>query len=248
MSPEAFVINLDRNPDRLAAFAKRNAGVDVVKFTAVDGTTVDRPEMVRKGLISADLEYGAGTLGCALSHTKLWTRAATENRPLTIFEDDVAISHAFGKQSAAMFSSLRDWDFIFWGCALALNTYAWIELPGFGLAKFERAGERITAEEEIASYQGDSTARALFRLRHCWGLIAYSISPRGARMALDHCVPIRKRPPIAFSTTGMSWVDRGIDGPANEIYPRANSYLCLPPLAIHVAQFSERRRLDDLSL
>jgi hypothetical protein len=88
---------------------------------------------------------------------------------------------------------------------------------------------------------------APLRLAHCWGAFAYSISPKGARAALDSCIPLHDRPPVQFPDTGWSWIDQGIDGPLNQVYPNAKAFACLPQLVIHAGMDESSRKDTDSS-
>ena len=90
-----YLINLDRSVDRLRHFNEANKHIEFTRFAAVDGATLNRATLVERGYVNDDLPYGAGTLGCAMSHIGLWEIAAGENRSITVFEDDVIISRRF---------------------------------------------------------------------------------------------------------------------------------------------------------
>ncbi len=70
------VINLDRDDERLRQFSETNGHVTkFTRFSAVDGRKSDRAALQREGIISHDLTYNNGQLGCALSHIALWRTA-----------------------------------------------------------------------------------------------------------------------------------------------------------------------------
>ena len=78
--PQIHLINLDRrSADRLQLFKERNPHIqDFVRVSAVDGAKVDRAELIRSGMISENLPYGAGGLARALSHVRLWEMALAQ--------------------------------------------------------------------------------------------------------------------------------------------------------------------------
>ncbi len=96
---QAYLINLDRSPGRLAeADAQlRAAGVDYVRVPAVDGLALT-PQARRRAvsrlrfcLIHAG-PPDAGTVGCALSHQAVYRQMTAGGIPLAaVFEDDVEI-------------------------------------------------------------------------------------------------------------------------------------------------------------
>jgi hypothetical protein len=82
------------------------------------------------------------------------------------------------------------------------------------------------------------------RLRHCFGLQAYSISPSGARAALDYFLPIRTRQ-IEFLEASVSTPDCGPDVSLCGLYPHLKAYIAVPQLAIHYdGGLSPRKVLD----
>ena len=112
------LINLDRSPDRLAAFQVVNEHVmpHVTRFSAVDGKDVERPAIVERGIIAPDLGYNDGALGNALSHIALWDFAASEGRAITICEDDAVFNRLFVSASESLLREIpQDWHLISWG-------------------------------------------------------------------------------------------------------------------------------------
>lgn len=188
--PQIHVINLDRTPDRLAEFQRRNGHLrGVVRFRAVDGRSVNREKLTEDGVISADLQYTVGALGCAMSHVALWQLAVNENRPITIAEDDAIFAHRFDARSEALLLGLgADWDIVMWGFSFAQKL--WVDaMPGVTRAQFEFYQGPL--RENIGKYQALDAAPILLKLGHLFGIICYSVSPRGARALLDFCIPLR---------------------------------------------------------
>ena len=61
------LLNLDRSSDRLALFRARNphlAGIE--RVSAVDGRLADRRRLIEHGIMSPDLNYSDGAVGCAM--------------------------------------------------------------------------------------------------------------------------------------------------------------------------------------
>jgi GR25 family glycosyltransferase involved in LPS biosynthesis len=92
------VINLDRNPDRLAEFRSVNRHLTgLSRAVAFDGAKLDLAELARQRLISTDIRhpdyYSVGGVGLAMSHIALWDLAIKTGTVLTVAEDD-AIFHA----------------------------------------------------------------------------------------------------------------------------------------------------------
>lgn len=96
---KAYLINLGRSPERLAAAdaALRAAGVVYARVEGVDGRALDAKALrTAANRVRFRLIYGAwpsaGTIGCALSHQAVYRRMLAEDVPLAlVFEDDIAI-------------------------------------------------------------------------------------------------------------------------------------------------------------
>nr|WP_207801866.1 glycosyltransferase [Phenylobacterium hankyongense] len=225
--PEMHVINLDRSRDRWTSFMARNDHLArVQRFPAVEGALLDRDELVSSGLIRPDCTYSAGTLGCALSHIALWRKAVEAERPLTVFEDDVSVDLGFDERSAALMRELPDdWDLVLWGY-LVDRLRLWVDY-GTSKAAIEFFGSDLSDHETFQAAAGEPR---LVRLVNAFGMVGYSISPKGARALLGECLPLRHRG-IHF-VQGMDYWDEGIDTAANALYPTLKAYACLPPLVV----------------
>jgi glycosyl transferase family 25 len=99
-----FVINLDRNPDRLA-FIRRQLetfGLSFERLSAVDGATLTTSQV---GLLSGggrrwNGDYfrplTSGEVGCYASHRACWQRIVDRRLPAAlVLEDDVELSATF---------------------------------------------------------------------------------------------------------------------------------------------------------
>lgn len=248
--PEAlsriYLINLDRSADRLRQFSEANKHIEFARFAAVDGATLDRATLVESGYAKDDLPYGPGTLGCAMSHIRLWEIAAGENRSITVFEDDVVISRRFYDRASEIVAALPiDWDFIQWGYWLNKHRLSiWLD---FKMTKVRIDGYgpwnwRTTAEQQ--AFQLSDFLVSSAKLVHSYGLFGYSISPRGATRALRHCLPLQKR--LIKFEDGLNRNDAGIDVPLCSLYPEMNAYVCLPQLVIPLGQDESARKQIDV--
>ncbi len=101
----AFVINLERRPDRLQAFMQhmQQAGMDQVfqfeTFKAVEGRDLDL-EAFRHRVSPANwaqIDRLRGHLGCSLSHLECWRQIAAGQAPAAVFEDDARIVSGIGQ-------------------------------------------------------------------------------------------------------------------------------------------------------
>jgi GR25 family glycosyltransferase involved in LPS biosynthesis len=243
--PPMHLINLDRSTDRLRHFRERNGHLEnVVRVPAVDGSALDREALISSGYINRDLAYASGTLGCAMSHLKLWEMAASQNQSITIFEDDIVIAHQFEKRAREVMSGLsKDWDIIHWGYGLN-PSYVWVDL-GVSRVRLNCYGRPgYQGEEGLRNFQAEEYSSAPVKLLHSFGMLGYSISPKGARAALEYCLPLRQRM-IEFPDAGVRILDRGIDTALDGEYPTLQAFICVPPLLIaEPAQESVRKKID----
>ncbi len=239
---QIHLINLDRSTTRLAQFHERNPHLNnVVRISAVDGLTVDKNKLIANGTITGDLPYWPGALGCALSHLSLWRKAVSEDRVVTILEDDVICSSEFYRASASIVSQLpADWDIIQWGFNYD-PLFVWLDFD-FTKAKLEFYDRRYKGENFL-DFQAASTSCTAVKVAHSFGTMAYSISPKGARALLQYCLPLRKRV-IQFGGTGLAVEDTGIDNPMAGAFVSMQAFLCLPPLVLHDNQIPSDNRAD----
>jgi glycosyl transferase, family 25 len=96
----AFVINLDRSPERLAAFTgqARAAGLDFERLRAVDGRDLSAAEQARA--VARDFEFqplSRGEIAIFMSQREAWRRIVASGQKYgAVFEDDVVLSPAAG--------------------------------------------------------------------------------------------------------------------------------------------------------
>jgi glycosyl transferase family 25 len=91
---KAFLINLDRNPERLTHMhaVLQRAGIAYERIGAVDGRTLTRLELSRAGA-----NLSPGEVGCVLSHRIAWQRIARGDEDYgVVLEDDFHASRAMG--------------------------------------------------------------------------------------------------------------------------------------------------------
>jgi GR25 family glycosyltransferase involved in LPS biosynthesis len=241
---ETYVINLDRSTERWHRFNEWNSHLNTRRFSAADGASLNRDGLFRTGYIAEDLAYSPGTLGCAISHIKMWELAVRENRPLTVLEDDVAVAHHFEAAAARALAMLpTDWDFVKWGWTIN-PLFAWLDvgvsrvvLRGYGSPTYQDV-------EGIRAFQKNQTACAPVRMLHSFGLFAYSISPKGARTVLEYCLPIRDRL-ITFPDAGITTKATGIDVLLCGVYPQMRAFVGLPSLVVHADEDDSIRKAMD---
>lgn len=107
--PEAFLINLDRRPERLEHCKDRldKAGVSFTRLSAIDG------------MQGAPSNYygGAGAYGCLESHKKVLKTVLDKGlQSVMVFEDDVILCPNFLERLADLYAILPpNWDALFLG-------------------------------------------------------------------------------------------------------------------------------------
>lgn len=221
-----YVINLDRQPERLATFRQWNdgCGLAIERFPAIDGAGLD--EAARRKLTTVD-GLGPGILGNAASHKALWEQTVDRMRPHVIFEDDAVLRSDIAEALPATIAKIGGfWDILL----LGFNTDAGLHL---------RPGEHLRASIEFEYYPSEASLRAHrdardevrpYRLANAFGACGYAISPLGARKLLQQCFPIIRRPLLIRGRQPMMVMT--IDGPMNIAYPTIDAHICLPPLVM----------------
>ncbi|UCI19167.1 glycosyltransferase family 25 protein [Mesorhizobium sp. B2-1-8] len=224
------LINLDRSITRLSKYQANNPHLvrNTLRVPAIDGASTDRSQLIKEGIITEDCAYLPGSLGCALSHINLWRLAVSENKVITIFEDDVRSSFDFLPESARILSNApADWEMIKWGF-LFDPLFLWLDFS-FSKAKLEFYDRRYSKQGHL--FQSDKSSRTLIKIAHSFGLQAYSVTPKGARKLLEKCLPLKKRT-IPFPGTGVILEDTGIDCAMCAAYCSMQAFICMPPLVI----------------
>jgi GR25 family glycosyltransferase involved in LPS biosynthesis len=235
---DTYVINLDRSKDRLSRFetTNRDSQIDFRRFPALDGRKVARGPLIDRGIITADLGYSEGSLGGALSHLALWDLAIEKNQPLTVCEDDAIINRGFSSAAASVIQALpQDWHVILWGWnfdSLLLFDLVPGVSPGVVLA--DEARMRLG----IDAFQSARLTPQPFRLFNAFGLVGYSVSPRGAEAMKQHCLPIGNVE-IHIPGLGRTVANKDLDILLNKVYGHINAYVSFPPLIITRNDHSE---------
>jgi GR25 family glycosyltransferase involved in LPS biosynthesis len=231
MFEEIYVVNLDRNAARLAAFCRVNAHVlsRVRRFSAVDGRALDRAGLVAAGIVEAGNCYAAGALGCAVSHLTLWDYAAREGRMLTVVEDDAVLARGFVAAGEAVVGALpADWDIVLWGWNF--DSVLAVELiPGVLPASV--FADEAALRRNVAGFQTAGVRAAPVRLLHAFGTLGYSVSAKGAAALLARVLPLHGRV-VAFPGVGLRLLNVGIDVSMNEVFAGIQAFVSLPPLAV----------------
>jgi FkbM family methyltransferase len=246
ITPEAeailrvHLINLDRTPERLAAFQRANAHLrSVERIAAVDGQRLDLNELARQGIMTAELlhpdYYTVGAIGIAMSQLAMWDRTIQLGRPITVAEDDAIFNLRFEQCAARVMESLPpDWEFILWGYNFDLFT-VFQALPGISpcIVQFDQQQLRAHAQD----FQTQLVRAQGFPLIWAFGIACYSISPNGAQAFKSRLLPLRPLlldVPEAARTPPLSGKFRtvGIDNHMNALHRHIKSFVCFPPLVV----------------
>lgn len=228
---DIHVINLERSKDRMAAFQKLNCCPDLnfVRFPAVEGKDAARGPLVDRGIITADLAYSDGALGNALSHLALWDLAVERNQSLTLCEDDAIFNAGFGPGAGSLLRALPpDWHIILWGWNFD-SVLLFDMIPGASpcLAMFDQDRMRMGVD----AFQSALLMPQAFRLSKAFGIVGYSVSPQGARVMKQRCLPLRNME-VFIPGLQRAVPNRALDVMLNDVYPRINAYVSFPPLII----------------
>jgi GR25 family glycosyltransferase involved in LPS biosynthesis len=168
-----YVINLDRNPDRLQQITKSYEASDIreiplKRFPAILGKNVNievwlTPEATeelkrveKKGYRTHHYQLTRGAIGCFLSHYTLAKQLLGDKRNdyYIILEDDSVIdTHGFRTIQESMVNAPENWDMVLFGFIRMINpvvTGNFIEPSGFwGLHGYiiNKKGARILVDE-----------------------------------------------------------------------------------------------------
>jgi glycosyl transferase family 25 len=168
-----YVLNLERSPERRAFIVGHLAstGLTATVVPAVDGRTLDVPELERKGIYRDAVarekfsrSLSPAEIGCALSHVRLYERLVREDIALAIvLEDDAMLQSGFQEQLATLMEELpTDWDVV----------------------------QLIFKCGDVEPY---SPHLVRFPMRHAMPVASggYLISKAGAAKMVDHVYPLR---------------------------------------------------------
>jgi glycosyl transferase family 25 len=122
----------------------------------------------------------------------------------------------------------EDWGIVLWGWNF--DSFLWAEIPeGVARCRIEISQPELRANLEV--FRREKRPHAPIRLRHTFGVMAYTLSPRGAEAMLATCSPITDRI-VEFPGFDIALNDGPVDIGMNRVYPTMPSYVCMPPLAV----------------
>ncbi|MBF0268978.1 MAG: glycosyltransferase family 25 protein [Alphaproteobacteria bacterium] len=238
-----FVINLDREAARLKDFLEANQGTGIAftRFPGVNGASLGSLQSMPEIVTPEASAYTKASVGAALSHLALWRECVRQGQNIAIFEDDARLRFDLLEQLAVIEGGKTDWDFLLLGC----NTDSVMEIvyaPGINFAgQFSILNP---TEGQINDIRAKSGSVNLCRLKMAFGGCGYLITPKGARMLIEHCFPMDGRA-INLWPTDATIEAYGIDCMMVGVYPQMNAYTCIPPLAI--SRNFQINRVDSMS-
>jgi glycosyl transferase, family 25 len=187
--PPIFVINLDRDADRLAHIRAEcaRAGLSFERFSALRGDAL--PENLRGFFDAIGSPLSNGEIGCYASHLALHQRIANGEiaSPAVILEDDVALCENFRGVLAGLVAALpNEWDIVRLSNG-AKRAYLHVaDLPGAralvrysvvptstGAYLISASGARKFLEQSVRALPIDQDMRRVWR----WGLDTYGVTP-----------------------------------------------------------------------
>ena len=228
------VISLKRTPQRLKDFFRRNSHClkewNVHIVDGIDGN--QQKELFKQArLISNNVlnEWSPGAIGSALSHMHSWRLCMQLGKPIIVVEDDTILAKELDKKLQTLLEKEKSLPpFLLLGWNLDSLLQAEFE-PGMELISlFEPA---YPDEFAITRLVNCKTERKMGKLKRCFGLPAYRITPNTAEHLLKRLNPLVSEEirmgrgiPTHFSET--------LDGALNNQYETIGAKITFPPLAI----------------
>jgi glycosyl transferase, family 25 len=227
---QVFYINLEKRKDRNEEFLRRNSqSAECCRVNAPEGNLLCIDDLLVRGLIAEPLEsYSPGVLANALSHRELWERALSTEAPVTIAEDDAVLNRNFSTKAAEVTAKLPpDWDIILWGWNFDSILHCEI-IPGLkdGVMHFNPS----PLWDKQDWFQEIDTESIPLRLFGAFGILCYTVSPKGARMLQGLCFPLRNEL-ILIPGLGCHLKNFSLDTVMNKYYRILKAYVSVPPLA-----------------
>jgi glycosyl transferase family 25 len=169
MRAPAYVINLERSPDRLHHMHAQASAIALAfeRVDGVDGEGLAEADLAAYRRRAAPLPLTAGEIGCWLSHRKAWSLIADRDDTWgLILEDDVQLSSDLPAALECVADVPADADIVKIDTSLGVMV-------------------------EMARAAVPFAGRSLHRLRrNAWGTAGYLVSRRAAAWLLAHAQPV----------------------------------------------------------
>jgi GR25 family glycosyltransferase involved in LPS biosynthesis len=167
---KVFVINLDKDKERLNAFDKcmELNSIKYERLPAVDGSKVKNDPRLTD---FCNMFCTNGIKGCALSHRTIWEKMVENNyKNVLVFEDDAVVDKEFDKNLQHIWNHLpKDYDIIYFGCL-------------FGCTDDSKMNESF---KKIVSGPTEKINEFVHSTKGAAGTHCYMISLEGAKKFLD---------------------------------------------------------------
>ena len=228
------VISLKRTPQRLQDFFRRNTQAlenwNVHVLEGVDGA--QQQELFKKSrLISKNVLNGwsPGAIGSALSHMISWRLCLHLDSPIIVAEDDAILSMKMRQSLQTLLMNRGELPpFLLLGWNLDSLLQAEL-MPGLGLISlFEPA---YPEESEATQLVNCTAERRMCKLKRCFGLPAYRITPGTAKHLLKKLNPLVSEK-ISMGRGIPTHYSETLDGILNNQYERIGAEITFPPLAL----------------
>lgn len=231
-------INLDRSKDRLAEFKAVNGHLsELTRIPAIEERSIDLEALTRQGLVKDDIlsMYPVGSLCHALSELALWNKAIETGQPVTIADDDCIFNLKFDTVAPEVIRSLApDWDLILWGWNFDLFMI-FDMLPGVSHCACQFDEDKL--RRNTRQFQEMTISPQAYKLIWAFGMICYTVSPKGALNLKNKCFPLR--PMLVPCPEGIrtpphspTYRNVGPDNTINNFHRDLQSFVCMPPLVI----------------
>jgi glycosyl transferase, family 25 len=226
---QKYVINLDRSKDRRERFDRYNMNYLNYKYiTGIDGKLLDRTTIPTSQISKDNCTFSDGSMGCALSHLKLWEKCIELNKPILVMEDDVVVNVNFNLYVDQIMNMVpSDFDII----------QLWYNLNSclsYQITSYERCisifSDTKPSYDDIEINRKTEIYPSVAKLNHSFGLSCYIISPKGAKILRDYCFPLYDKLihiPVRGRIKSCS-----IDCIMNSIYSSIKGYVSLFPIVI----------------
>ncbi|MBO1323971.1 glycosyltransferase family 25 protein [Acetobacter sp. TBRC 12305] len=214
-------INKEGAENQSTIFRQSNAHFpDIERFQAIIDDGNSQADLINKGFLRSDFSGDSAALSQALTHTLLWSSVLSEQKPLMIMEDNALLCQNFVEQRQKILGQLNDdWDIILFGydfdASCVINAIPGVSPCGF---YFDFNQMRKAAY----TWHSRSVEANAYPLLQASGLYCYAVSPRGARLLLEACIPLRSLSNQPFS----------LDKQMSAVYPKIKAFAAFPPLAI----------------
>lgn len=156
----------------------------VEKVAAKEALSVKKSDQRYKD--GVDLFMSKGERGCASSHRRLWSLAASRSQPTLVLEDDVKLCspklRPNGKSDGKKFTARL---------AVALERApADFDVLYLGWAGHRSGNSKHIAENLLA--EADAVQEVLRRVEYVWTTVAYVVSQKGAQKLLAAATPLNQ--------------------------------------------------------